>query len=315
MIERLTANWPLKLLSVGLAYAIWLAVTGETRIVQDFNVPVDLVLGADTLVAGPRPTRVTVRLRGPETLLRRVDPLRLELSVDLRDAGPGERNVQLHASDVVGVPAGIEVDYIEPDRMTLTIARRATKTVAVKPSYVGKPAEGYAFYGDQVLPDAVEVEGPEKEVAGVTRLRTDPIRLDGRAESFEASVAVVPDNPEVRVLNPRPVRVRVEIDRAPVEVRFDAVPVFLAGQVYESRVTPPRLSVTLSGPPGLLRGIDASQLRAVADVTGLAPRSRAYSVPVRLEILDVPARDLTRINEKTRRSSVEVVVTDRRISE
>jgi len=95
MLERLTSRWHLKVLSLGLAFAVWVAVTGEGRAVQDFSVPVEVSLGAHATLAGPAPLKVSVRLRAPESILRRIDPYDLDVRVDLRDAPPGERTVAL----------------------------------------------------------------------------------------------------------------------------------------------------------------------------------------------------------------------------
>src|SRR5262245_37441620 len=95
MLDRLLRRWHLKLLALGLAFAVWIAVTGEGRAVQDFSVPVEIALPASVALSSPAPLVVTVRLRGPESLLRRIDPYDLDVRVDLRDAVPGTRTVTL----------------------------------------------------------------------------------------------------------------------------------------------------------------------------------------------------------------------------
>ena len=107
-------RWHLKVLALALAVAIWMAVTGEGRGVQDFRVPVDVALGTGATLSGSPPTNVTVRLRGPDSLLRRVDPYDLTIRVDLRDAVAGDRTVQLTPRNVAGVPADVEVALIDP---------------------------------------------------------------------------------------------------------------------------------------------------------------------------------------------------------
>lgn len=316
MIRWLFNRWHLKLVSLVLAYAVWLAIVGETRIVQDFNVPLDIALQDEAILTGPRATRVTVRLRGSPAQVRRLDPLRLEVKVDLRDAAPGERNVQLEPENVLAVPVGVEVEQIEPRRLTLTIARRVTRVLPVVAYLVGDPPPGYALYDAFVVPDTLTVEGPESEVAAMTRLRTDPIPLENERETLRVDVAAVPDSSEVRIVDPRPLMVRVEIDHSPVDRDVEGVPVVLAGQVYEVRVTPETLTARLSGPPNALERLAVEQLRMIVDVADLAPRAEPYSVTPRLDYIEVPARDLSLISERTSgRRSVSVRVLERRISE
>jgi hypothetical protein len=63
MLRRLLRRWHLKLLALALAFAVWVAVTGEGRAVQDFSVPVEVSLGPQATLAGPPPLKATVRLR------------------------------------------------------------------------------------------------------------------------------------------------------------------------------------------------------------------------------------------------------------
>ena len=317
MLEALVRNWPLKLLSVLLAFALWVAVTSEGVIVQDFTVPVEIALRNGLTLVGPYPNNGEVRLRGPETVLRRIDPLRheMELLVDLSEATPGERTVQLQGDDVIGVPRGVEVAQITPNRLSLVVAEALTREIPVAVSFLGEPPSGYHFYGARATPETLTIDGPKAQVEAMIHVRTDPISLEQRTEPFVARVGAVPDSPEVRVLGTRLILVRVEVDAVPTAITFDAVPVVLVGQLFEASTTPSDLRVILSGPPALLESIEPEQIRAVVDVSGLAPRPESYHLSPRIEFVDMPADDLERIGvESIGSETVEVVLSDRRVS-
>jgi len=236
-LQIFVRNWPWKLLALVLSYAIWIAVTGESRIMQDVAVPLDLSFPDRLVPAGQVPTSVVARLRGPENLLRRADLLRLSFPLDLEDAAPGTVTVQLDPGGLRGVPSGIEVLFVEPDRLSVVFDDRAERTVPVVPAFKGRPPEGYTFYGATASPDTKQIEGPAGELHAVERLRTDPIALDGRTAPFHVRVRAVPDNPEVRLLEPKPVDVRVEVDRAPVQKSVE-VAVTLPGAPPGTRPLP-----------------------------------------------------------------------------
>lgn len=314
MFDALLRRWPLKLLSLVLALAVWIAVTGENRVVQDIRVPIDFQLGAPFILEGAIPTTISVRLRGPETTLRRLAPFDLAMRVDLRDADVGERKVQLSESQLEGVPPGLEVEMIDPGRLSLTVTRRARRTVPVAPAFVGKPAAGRAFYWAQAKPETVEIEGPAAKVDAIAHVRTDPIHLDGRTIPFTVRVGAVPEAADVRVVDARPIEILAHLDVAPVEASFDAVPVLLAGKVWEAVVSPASVRITLAGPPTLLQTIRPTQLRAVADLEGLAPDREAHAVPLRLDFVGVPLEDLARITvRRLTPSTVRVRLQDKRI--
>lgn len=316
MLDQLLANWPLKLLSMALAFTIWVSVTGEQSVLQDFAVPLDIQLPQTRILTSTPPTTVTVRLRGAESRMRRLETVPMELRVDLMEASPGVQDVQLTRPDLRGVPRGVEVDFIEPDRLRLIVDQRAQRELPVEPVFLGQPPEGFAFYGAQVEPDRLLVEGPEGDVEPLELLSTNPIRLDMRRESFSIRVSAVPEAPTVRVVDPRPLEVRVEIDTTPVDRKFENLAVELVGQVYLTRVSPATLSLALSGPRALVDAIVPDQIRLVADVSGLDPQAADRKVPVVVDFVDLPIEDRARISVTSiSRNNVTVRVSDERLTE
>ena len=142
MLDRVLVNWPLKVLAVSLAFAIWVFVSGEKERVQDFSIPLDFQL-PDHLALLETPDDVaSVRLRGPESLMGRVDPRVMELSVALDDIGLGEHIVQLSKSDLSGVPRGVDVERIDPARLTVQVDDRDTRRFPLEIVFLGQPPEG-----------------------------------------------------------------------------------------------------------------------------------------------------------------------------
>ena len=292
MLDRLLRRWHLKLLALGLAFAVWVAVTGEGRTIQDFAVPVELTLGEKTALAGPPPLQVTVRLRAPESVLRRIDPYDLDVRVDLSDAAPGTRTVALAPRLVGGIPRDVEVVQVEPERLKLTLARKVRREVPVVPAISGRPPRGYAFYRSVPRPETLQVEGPEPRVGPSTRLRTDPIDVEGHRESFVARVAPAADTPDVIVIDSRALDVRVYVDLAPVDVTIPRVPVVVAGAAEESWASSSTVAVTVTAPSTLVPILREGHLRAVAEPLGSKPGDIARDVPLRVDItgLDDDAR-------------------------
>lgn len=299
MLDRLLAEWPLKLLALAIAFALWVSITGEDRAVKDLDLPLEVELREDHILAGLPPTTVTVRVGGPETLIRRLEPVGLAVKLDLRDAAQGERDVQLTEEYLSGLPKRVAVNFFEPDRVSLVIDEKMRRELSVVADFLGEPPQGYSFYRARVRPETVVVEGPKTEVEGLTQLRTDPIRLDHRTRTFIESVNAVPDRPEVRIVDPQPLEVRVVVDAAPVELAFDDVPVVLTGQLHEASITPSTLRVTLTGPPALLERIGPAQIRAVADVTELEPGRQTHRIAVEAGVVDLPEEQLWRVGVKS----------------
>ena len=56
--------------------------------------------------------------------MRRLDPIALELNVDLLEAVPGPQDVQLIEDYVDGVPRGVEVEFIDPEWLSIDVETR-----------------------------------------------------------------------------------------------------------------------------------------------------------------------------------------------
>jgi YbbR domain-containing protein len=263
--------------------------------VQDFRVPVDVVLSSGATLSGTPPANVTVRLRGPDSLLRRMDPYDLTLRVDLRDAAGGDRTVQLSPRNVSGVPRDVEVASIDPDRLRLGIARKKRREVPVVPSVVGKPPRGYQVYRAVAQPETLMVEGPETKISTVTRLGTDAIPVDARTEPFTARVGAIPEGGDVRVVDARPLDVMVYIDLAPVTATIDRVPVVAAGASGSVVIVPPTISVSLSAPSALVPKLRTGHLRAIADLNGSAGSTFIAGAPLRVELTGLDAEERAKV--------------------
>jgi YbbR domain-containing protein len=277
---------------------MWVAITGEAHTLRDVALPLELQFGADLTSSKPPPTAVTVRLEGPETVLRRLDMLRLALRVDLGESPPGPRDVQFSRAHLVGLPEELRVAFFSPDRISLAVESRLRRELPVEPTLSGRPPEGYEVYATQVRPPSVTVEGPASVLRGVTRIATDPLPLGERTRTFSESVWAVPDRPMVRVVAPSErIEVRVIVDRAPVDLTFEGVGVALRGAGATAYADPPAARVTISGPPALVERLDRSHIRVLADVARPGT-PRGTRVPIQGSLIDLAPDELARLRVK-----------------
>jgi YbbR domain-containing protein len=297
VLELVVRRWPLKILALALAFAVWIAVTGEGRSVSDLHVPVDVLLPDDATLSGMPPPAVTVRLRGPEPLLRRLDAYDLDVRIDLREAASGDHTVQLTPQNVSGVPRDLEITMIDPERLRFTVARKKRRDVPVIPAIVGQPPRGYFVYGSVARPEGLEVEGPETKLTSATRLRTDPIRVDERRQAFTVRVGALPDGADLRVVDPRPLDVTVYVDLAPVEAVIAGVPVVVPGD--GALTSPSVISVTVMAPPGLIARLKDGHIRAVAEAPSAGVSGTMLAVPIRIEFPGLDDDDRATVSVKS----------------
>lgn len=117
-------NWWLKLLSLGLAYALWLGVADAPTAELRVAVPLELRnLSAGLMLASEVPDRVQVTLSGSERLLQALPYEELVVGVNLAGFAAGHHVYRFSPKDV-GVPAGITMVYVQPADVQLDLLPR-----------------------------------------------------------------------------------------------------------------------------------------------------------------------------------------------
>jgi YbbR domain-containing protein len=207
----ITHNWFLKLLSLGLATTLWVAIASETSSEIGIEVPLEYRnVPAQVEITGDAANTVEVRLRGAANVVKDITPKQVSTTVDLSNATPGERTIMLTAQNVQA-PFGTEVIRINPSLVRINLEQTISKMVSVVPTMQGQPADGFELGKVMVSPDKVRLQGPESRIASVDSLSTAPINVSGKRASFQQSVGVELPDPQLRIPDPSKVDVRIEI--------------------------------------------------------------------------------------------------------
>ncbi|MGH9867358.1 MAG: CdaR family protein [Candidatus Polarisedimenticolia bacterium] len=278
----------LKVASVVLAVFVWMYVRSEDKPVQVLAVPLRMEgLPDDLAPVGRTLEHVTVRVRADEATLRELTPSRLQATVNLEDAQPGEQEVIL-GPEIVHAPAGVEVLSLDPSRLTLTIERRSQREVPVVVRFRGQPPPPLERGGYTVTPSKVVVQGPERIVRQVEEAVTEEVDLSGRRESFESIVAIQPDRGGVRILDKPVALVQVSLSGATVTHTLQNVPLVpegLGAPGRSVRLQPSSITVVVAGPAAALARVSVSSVRASLNLEGMGPRGAPYAVEPRVIIV------------------------------
>ena len=211
-------NLGLKVLALGIALLVWFALSGQRReriSERSYRIPLSLVnVPPQTMVASPLPGGVEVRVRGPFTALRQLQPERLEAVIDLLDARPGER-VHRFAPEDINVPPEVEVLAIAPGEVRVVLDRIGERLLPIVPALSGETAPGAQVVDVIVDPRIARVVGPATSLEKMTGVSTEPISLGGRSSTFSTTTTALPNVPGVRVREGQVVDVTVRIGPAP----------------------------------------------------------------------------------------------------
>lgn len=209
----LTHNWSLKIVSLFLATLVWAAVSNEATSEIGLEVPLEYRnIPPQIEITGDITNTVQVRLRGSSNVIKDITAKDVATTIDLSKMRIGEKIVALSPQNVAA-PFGAEVIRVNPSSVRFTLERTLAKTVPIVPTMVGQPADGFEISRILLVPNAVEVEGPESRLNGLTTIATIPIRLERRQSTFEQTADLDVPDPQIRLQRPAPVNVKIEIHR------------------------------------------------------------------------------------------------------
>ncbi|MBW6508371.1 MAG: YbbR-like domain-containing protein [Desulfuromonadales bacterium] len=188
MFKLITENWALKLMSLVFALMLWFFIMGERRLEVNYRVPLEFQnLPRELMVANEIPSMVDVRISGPRTLLMKVSPNDISITVDLTGLRPGLTSFR-RLEERLNLPSGLRVTRLSPSFVDVRLERIQQKTVPVTIALSGEPMSGFVVGSIRAIPDLITIEGAETELKNVNDVSTDEVDLDGVNSSFSLIV-------------------------------------------------------------------------------------------------------------------------------
>jgi hypothetical protein len=228
VLRSLFYRWDLKLLSLGIAIAMWWGVARDPVIeipldvqIEFHNVPENLeissVNNSELIPSGAgfhsandseMIPRAQVRLRGPARVIRELSRTTIHPVIDLKGATAGERTYDL-SSDRIQLPHEVEVTQCVPSQLHVTFDRRATREVEVRPRVIGTFASGYRITEALATPATIVIVGPERRVNAIESAITDPVDASGVIGRAVFTTRAYVSDPLVRLAGREPIHVTV----------------------------------------------------------------------------------------------------------
>ena len=124
-----------KVLSLAIAAVAWLVLAYNPSTIQrTFVVPIEYRNVPEELAINAfAPTETRVTLSGTEPAFRLLEPATMKIALDLSDAGPGKRRVQVGQRKNLTVPANLSVYRIEHSTISLYLSHRSESKDGASP--------------------------------------------------------------------------------------------------------------------------------------------------------------------------------------
>jgi YbbR domain-containing protein len=269
-------NFGLAMLSVALAFGIWVFITDTEQSTKTGwfrgDIPVQPVSVPEGLTLAALPPDVTVRIEAPEDVFDNLAVEDFRATINLAGAAVGVSDVEVRVQ--VLSEADVKVIQVLPDRLSVELKPVVSQLVPVVADVVGSPPIGYEAQQPALSPQQVLVSGPEDLVKQV-KSAVATVNLSGAVGGVRQSYSLVARDDRGFIV----AGVSLEPDNADVEVKVEqrqferlvAVSPSVRGSpaagynVTAVEVDPP--SVTLLGPSDILN-VTSVVLTDDIDVSG-----------------------------------------------
>lgn len=274
MVNWLTKNWGLKLISLLLAIALWYYAVGEENIEVTRMVPLKIIVKNQQMsILKTSAHAAQVTFVAPRALLSDLtrEGIRAVHEIGNEVKKSGDYSFRLEPREFKIQNPQIRITKIEPEIIQVTLDELIAQKMPVKPNFVGEPAFGYKVEEAQIemSPNAVMVEGPKGQLEKIDSIQTEKIDLVGRVRSLRRTVTLeLPEN--IKLLGEPYIDVYVPINEASEEKNMDNIPVKLVEGALGNRkveITPLTVSLVLRGSPKRFETLKAEDILVFVDVS------------------------------------------------
>ncbi len=210
--KLLVGNLALKLLSLGLAIALWATFGGDPITERVFRVPVEFGSVPPDLEILPEQASVELRARGPSRALRKAAPSDFSIRIELSPIPePGERTFVLSPPNVESPPF-LRVVRLTPPAVRVALEKALIKEVPILPGFSGEVGAGRRIKEYRLKPSRAKITGPRSHVEAITAVSTDPVNLNTLSNPQTVVTTAYVSDPLVRFVGPQTVEITVEFE-------------------------------------------------------------------------------------------------------
>lgn len=260
-------NNTLRLLSLLLAFALWIYVSNEQNPFRDKVISINLEhtgTTQDILITGGMPDSVRVKVQGNRSQLTNLAPGDFRAVVNIPEGKTGEMVLPVQVS----APAGLRVAQVIPEEVNLTIDRLVEKQIPVAVSLRGSPAEGSTALAPECRPGTVVARGPSHVISEINQA-TAVLDIQSASKDVEQTIQISVGHSNVS-LSPTAVNVVVPIVSTVLTKNVPVLPQVIgrpaAGFIVKRSVAEPA-AVQLTGPADVLDALANIKTETV-DVNG-----------------------------------------------
>lgn len=248
------SNALIMLLAVIGATSMWYFVSKRDVVERQVEVGLDYYgIPQDLIVTRGLVSKIIVRVRGPEILMRSLPQEAMQQSINLSHIKKGETRVPFGEDQVQPRVRGFHIIDIAPPGITVYAEPIIERSVPVHANVIS-PLEGDALTYENVNvdPSTVVIRGPESAIKSITDIPVT-IRLDPKLVGTRQANTETLDTPSLVTAKPARVNITYTITSSRVALNCRC-PIVVAGDTADMyEVYPRELEVRVEVPERLAR--------------------------------------------------------------
>ncbi|MDZ7666342.1 MAG: diadenylate cyclase [Desulfotignum sp.] len=173
---------------------LWISFSRGVETLATHDVPIEFVKSDQNMeVFSSSASSVRLLVSGSRPLIRALGPDRINVKLNLANTTAGETSLSV-GRNAVSLPPGISVKSIEPSMIDVFLGVPLKKEIPVQAFWVGRLSPDLIMTQVAITPKRIIVVGPSQVLEDMNTLFTEPISLDGIAESgkITAGIAFAP---------------------------------------------------------------------------------------------------------------------------
>lgn len=215
-MRLLTENWVAKIMSIVIAFLLWIALVDEPELIETVMVPVEYRNLSSMLDLSPdAPDRIQLQVRGPRGRLNDVSPERTNIVIDLAPMQTPSARTFTVQEGIINLPPNVTLVRAMPSQLRVKLERRAYKDLPVTVAFEHPLPTNFRVSATTVSPTTIKVVGPESRVSLATVIATEPIDLREVDVTKPIRVNLLLTDPELSIVGAGQVTVRVQTVQVP----------------------------------------------------------------------------------------------------
>lgn len=288
------------LLAVILATAMWYVVSVRERREAQVEVNIDYYgIPKNLVVTEGLVSKIIVRLKGPETLLRSIPRERLTQTIDLSGIKKGVTIVPLGKDELGSAFRAFDLVDIQPPRIVVK-ADTILERIAHVSTIVDSPLRGDALTVENksIFPATVTIRGPESVVSSLNNIPAI-IKLDPKAAGTTVQQNITLDTPSLVTASPASVRVRYTITSGRTVISRTCRISVKSDAQHHYIVTPAEITVLAEVPDalaksaGYLKQLEVSVIPPEMEIGDSKKVKPSFRLPEGMTLLNPPADEVT----------------------